>query len=596
MNTRNKFPKNTLAVAITAAAVVCLTTANAKDLVLYKTHMFPDTIVLEPLTDQGLTLDVDLIVKGPEGFYLRKSFPAGALIEFNPASLAESALPDGTYVFETRIMGYSTGFVNRDEDTQIQPTTLLPNANGAFSIENGQIADPNAVEPANEQFSQGLTPASDSTQASDEEGALGVVVASDQIVQGSLCVGFDCVDGEVFGFDTIRMKENNTRIKFDDTSATAGFPFHDWQLTANDSASGGLNKFSIEDTTAASVPFTIEGAAPSNSLYVDDVGRIGIGTSTPVLQAHIVDGNTPALRMEQDGSSGFTAQTWDVAGNEANFFVRDVTSGSRLPFKIRPGAATDSLVVDAEGDVAIGIPNASAKLHVGGSGGTTSILVRETSGINAVRSMAVLENNGGSRLRFEDTSNDLHDWLVTANSIGFAISEDFSGVQEFMLQRGTGNLTIAGTLTQNSDRTRKSNITAVDPKEVLQKVVSLPISTWTYKEDPSATHLGPMAQDFYSMFELGNDERRIATIDTSGVALAAIQGLKLELDRKDEELKQLRAEIAALRETARRNASLHEQLESLAARLTTVEALQDAEAFNNGIRHVKLDHWGAGKP
>src|SRR5690606_15589909 len=115
----------------------------------------------------------------------------------------------------------------------------------------------------------------------------------------------------------------------EDTSV-GGFPDHDWQLTANDSVGGGLNKFSIEDITAATIPFTVEGSAPSNSLYIDDGGRIGLGTSTPALQVHIADGNTPTVRLDQDGSSGWAPQIWDVAGNEANFFVRDVTNGSRL--------------------------------------------------------------------------------------------------------------------------------------------------------------------------------------------------------------------------------------------------------------------------
>src|SRR6266576_5333643 len=83
------------------------------------------------------------------------------------------------------------------------------------------------------------------------------VIADDLIVQGSACVGLDCVNNESFGFDTLRLKENNTRIKFQDTSVSAGFPNHQWQLTANDSANGGLNKFSIENTTLATVPFTI---------------------------------------------------------------------------------------------------------------------------------------------------------------------------------------------------------------------------------------------------------------------------------------------------------------------------------------------------
>src|SRR6056297_3915026 len=81
------------------------------------------------------------------------------------------------------------------------------------------------------------------------------VINDDLIVAGSLCVGNDCVNGESFGFDTIRMKENNTRIKFDDTSNSGSFPNNDWQLTANDSANGGANKFSIDNTTTGRIPF-----------------------------------------------------------------------------------------------------------------------------------------------------------------------------------------------------------------------------------------------------------------------------------------------------------------------------------------------------
>jgi hypothetical protein len=48
------------------------------------------------------------------------------------------------------------------------------------------------------------------------------------------------------------------------TSTSAGFPANDWQLTANDSASGGANKFSIVDITGSKVPFTITAGAPTN--------------------------------------------------------------------------------------------------------------------------------------------------------------------------------------------------------------------------------------------------------------------------------------------------------------------------------------------
>jgi Chaperone of endosialidase len=180
------------------------------------------------------------------------------------------------------------------------------------------------------------------------------VIPDDLIVQGSACVGLDCVDGESFGFDTIRLKENNTRIKFDDTSTSPGFPNNDWQLTANDSASGGLNKFSIENTTVGTVPFTVLGPAPTNSLFVANTGKVGLRTATPLLDIHISTADTPAQRFEQTSAGGFTAQTWDIGANEANFFVRDVTGGSRLPFRIRPGAPTSSIDINAAGNVGIG--------------------------------------------------------------------------------------------------------------------------------------------------------------------------------------------------------------------------------------------------
>src|SRR5437763_1367016 len=122
------------------------------------------------------------------------------------------------------------------------------------------------------------------------------VIPDDLIVQGSACVGLDCVNNESFSFDTLRLKENNTRIKFDDTSTSAGFPANDWQLTANDSASGGANKFSIEDITGAKVPFTLIAGAPTNSVFVASTGKVGFRTSTPVLDLHITTTDTPAHR------------------------------------------------------------------------------------------------------------------------------------------------------------------------------------------------------------------------------------------------------------------------------------------------------------
>lgn len=111
------------------------------------------------------------------------------------------------------------------------------------------------------------------------------------------------------------------------------------------------------------MPFLVEAGAPKYSLYVEKSGYVGFGTQDPLTQLHSKDGNTPALRLEQDGSSGFTPQTWDVAGNEASFFIRDATN-SQLPFRIQPGADTNSLVIANDNKIGLGTFSPQEKLHV----------------------------------------------------------------------------------------------------------------------------------------------------------------------------------------------------------------------------------------
>jgi hypothetical protein len=205
-----------------------------------------------------------------------------------------------------------------------------------------------------------------------------VAVAQDLNVNGSLCVGFDCPPPGGFGFDTIVLRENNLRIFFDDTSVSAGFPANKWRITINDSASGGANFFSVDDATASRSIFKVTAGAPANSLFISSTGNVGLGTAAPGLDLTISTSDTPAIRLEQTAGS-FGAQTWDVAGNEANFFVRDVTGGSRLPFRIRPGAPTSSLDINASGNVGVGTASPLERLHVvSGSASTNPLSVSNT--------------------------------------------------------------------------------------------------------------------------------------------------------------------------------------------------------------------------
>jgi hypothetical protein len=98
-----------------------------------------------------------------------------------------------------------------------------------------------------------------------------------------------------------------------------------------------------------------------------------------------------------------------------------------------------------------------------------------------------------------------------------------------------------------SDRSAKAHFAPVDGRQIAARVGTLPLETWSYKsQDASIRHIGPMAQDFYAAFGVGEDERSIGTSDADGVALAAIQGLYQMALEKDALITQLRDQNAAL--------------------------------------------------
>jgi len=102
------------------------------------------------------------------------------------------------------------------------------------------------------------------------------------------------------------------------------------------------------------------------------------------------------------------------------------------------------------------------------------------------------------------------------------------------------------TFNNSSDRNIKQDFTAINPLQMLNKVLELPVSEWSYKFDPATRHIGPVAQDFYSVFNVGTDDKHIAPIDEGGIALAAIKGLNQKLEEKDAEIEKLTARVEEL--------------------------------------------------
>lgn len=195
--------------------------------------------------------------------------------------------------------------------------------------------------------------------------------------------------------------------------------------------------------------------------------------------------------------------------------------------------------------VGIGTATPTEALHVFSNSGAKMIQVEVTDPAAAERILYRLINNG--KIRFVLKNNQAGVSWTFDNDGNFTISKVGTGVNEMILF-GNGNMTIQGNLTELSDVNAKTNFAPVDQLNVLDRVLALPISEWSYKDDdPSVRHIGPMGQDFYKAFSLGFGETGISTLDTSGVALAAIQGLHSLVEQKDAEIASLRTEVAELR-------------------------------------------------
>lgn len=431
------------------------------------------------------------------------------------------------------------------------------------------------------------------------------IFADDVIINGgSLGVGFDVVNGEAFGADTIRLKENNLRIHFDDTSTSSGFPNNDWRIVANDNISGGDNHFSIQDSTAVRVPFRIEAGARTNALVVDSNDRIGIGTKSPVVLMHAVDGNTPTLRLEQDGSSGFSSQTFDIASNEENFFIRDVTNASNLVLRIKPGAPANSLYIRNDGNVGLGTAAPVSPLHVIRNADTPPRIATFAQNRQDKAMLVTFENLGSASVNNscgfdyqlkDDSSSPQIAMRQVCSLIDTSAGAATAAFQFQVLNNGStgetmrivGNRVSIGS-TASTDLLRvlnatcngatwndacsrelKQNITDLSTDAAKEALAGLNPVTYAYKADPQDQRVGFVAEDAPELVGMP-EKKTLCTMDIVAVLTKVVKEQEQQLADQEQELERLRSGLAAEQETVRR------QQEEFLNRLDALEARMHA--------------------
>jgi hypothetical protein len=188
-----------------------------------------------------------------------------------------------------------------------------------------------------------------------------------------------------------------------------------------------------------------------------------------------------------------------------------------------------------------------------------------------------------------DISQDSIGGLSSSNTVTSA--SEPTGSQTFSVSANggvrfvTGSSTVAylssgsGSWASASSRAFKTNIDPVDTEQILDGVTEMEVATWEYEDDngegQGVTHIGPMAEDFHDVVDIGSSDEHINSLNADGMAFAAIQGLSQKHEEKDERIDDLEAENEQLRE---RNAELEDRLAAVEAELGI-----DASAGQQGV-------------
>ena len=367
-----------------------------------------------------------------------------------------------------------------------------------------------------------------------------------------------------------------------DGSSLTNLPASGWSLSGNSGTDGGTTNF--------------------------------LGTADNVALDFRVN-NVRAFRLEPNATSpnvigGFSGNTV-TSGKFGTTIGGGGTSGNANQVTANYGTIGGGQNNTASGDYATvggGINNTASgtEATVGGGRGNTASGLQATvgGGLNNLASN-VYATVGGGRLstaggissfaagyRAKANHNGAFVWADSTNADFASTAEDqflirASGGTIFYSNSGlTAGATLAaggGSWSSVSDRNLKANFRDEDGEQVLLAIVDMPVQSWNYKsQDPSIRHMGPMAQDFYAAFGLGEDEKRINTVDIDGINLLAIQALEKrtrELRTTVAELENVKGELAALRAE---NSEMKTQMAPFESALQRLEALMATRENDHG--------------
>ena len=235
-----------------------------------------------------------------------------------------------------------------------------------------------------------------------------------------------------------------------------------------------------------------------------------------------MDGDSPTVRLDQDGSSGWAAQSWDLCGNETNFFLRDVTNGSKLCFRVQPSTPSNTLCLKSDGKVGIGTWSPEAQFEIEKTGENAAVIFQRTDGATGkftARPSEVYMGSGsqpsgscGGQQRGRHDSN-----IKRLRRYRPDLPHTQTGrrhKRSLLRWHGLGGRTPV--------RSFKSNIRELASKDALAAVHKLTPVRYSYKQNKSEEYLGFIAEDVPEIVAM-NDRKGLSPMDIVAVLTKVVQ-------------------------------------------------------------------------
>ena len=365
------------------------------------------------------------------------------------SQLSMSTCNSTTGSLKKRISIEPNGDISFYEDTGTTPKLVWKSADERLGIGTSSPAEPLHVQEG----SSGITQKAGTVALIEGSGNTKVTIASGSTSTGELLFGrsTDNDAGRIIydhNNNSLSSYTNNTLAATIDSSGNVGigtdsptYPLTigdgtdaletvniiatdagQSRLFFSDASSNGQGRLTYDHSDNHLEIYT----ADTESMRIDSSGNVGIGTSSPDTLAHLAAGagsavlrleNTDAFLSDGEVVGKIEFETQDAGGAGVNAYIQGVGVSTNGATKLEFGTGGSNspetrMTINSNGNVGIGNPSPTDKLHLGTSSGATQLKIQSGSGINN----CILHTNGttdswrtGMNLSLTDGSYEFYD-------------------------------------------------------------------------------------------------------------------------------------------------------------------------------------------